>query len=298
MKNTSFEWASELLPKREENSNKSTFGKLTVISGSKKYRGAAHLCVESALRGGIGYLYYLGEEELCQELRMKFPEVIYNSFAPLEGTEKEEASVIANDPACRGSVLIGPGSGLSKGLYNLTEAFILSEGGALTLDADAINSLAKFCPDPIELFRRAKREIILTPHPLEFSRLSGLPLELISNKRAEVAKEYAEKAGVTLLLKGNGTVVTDGEATYINTSGSSAIAKAGSGDVLSGLLAAMTASCRIKSLDAAALAAYIHGKAGDSLAEELSEYGVLISELPREMARVINQLQKAKNANN
>jgi NAD(P)H-hydrate repair Nnr-like enzyme with NAD(P)H-hydrate dehydratase domain len=99
-----------------------------------------------------------------------------------------------------------------------------------------------------------------------------------------------------VLLKGKGTVITDGNKTYINSSGSSALSKAGSGDCLAGLLASLIASAKEPVLELTALSAYVHGAAGDSLAEEFSHFGVTPSDLPREMARILRELEKAKNA--
>ena len=143
----------------------------------------------------------------------------------------------------------------------------------------------------VSAIKNAKRRVILTPHPLELSRLLDLPVEAINEHRLTVAREFARENNCILVLKGAATVVTDGTTTYINSSGSSALAKAGSGDVLAGFLAGVIASS-VDPLSASALAVYLHGLAADELALELSELGVIPSDLPREMARQIAKLIK------
>ena len=132
---------------------------------------------------------------------------------------------------------------------------------------------------------------MLTPHPLEFSRLTGLSVEYINDNRKECAKAFASEHGCTLVLKGKGTVITDGEEIYINTSGSSALSKAGSGDTLAGFLSSILASTSLSPLEASAIAVFIHGTAGDNLSKEYSNYGVTPSDLPKEMARVLSKIE-------
>lgn len=303
--------AREALPKRNSTSNKGSFGKTVHITGSDKYRGAAHLALEASLRAGVGITYHIGAEELNFELRAKFPEAIYisdsalfnrqsaqsksaeNATRPLPFEEKSPEGVI-NEPDLKcplsavvgkhSSVLIGCGSGVSRELCRLIEELVFTEGAPLVIDADGLNSLAAHSSP--EIFKRARRRIILTPHPLELSRLFGYDTEYINAHRLPLAKSIAEEYGVILLLKGAGTVITDGEHTYINESGSTALAKGGSGDALAGVIAAFAAYCEDLAM-ATALAAYLHGRAADTLSAELSEFGVTPSDLPREIARHI-----------
>ena len=126
---------------------------------------------------------------------------------------------------------------------------------------------------------------------MELSRLSAIPVERINAERLRTAKEFAHRYGIILLLKGAATVITDGQTVYINSSGNSALAKGGSGDALAGLLVSLLAS-RADPLKVTALAAYIHGAAGDALSDVYSELGVTPSDLPREMARQTAILEK------
>ena len=282
------ELAVSLLPKREDNSNKGSFGKLLIVTGSMSFPGAARLSLEAALRSGVGLCTYLGENELCDSLSTAFPEAIYRPCSVATATP-DDLDHITDLAARHTAILVGSGSSRSEGLYRLVERLLTTDGAPIVLDADAINTLADH-KDGRALIRASRRKIILTPHPLEFSRLSGIPVDTVQANRLTVAKQLASSLGCIVVLKGAATVVTDGEFAFINTSGSSALAKAGSGDVLAGMLASVTAS-GVDPLSASALSVYFHGLAADVLADELSEFGVTPSDLPREIARQIRRVQ-------
>ncbi len=283
-------WVDKNLPARENNSHKGTFGNLMMITGSETYRGAAALSLESALRGGVGLLRYYGTASLCRELVSNFPEAIYEKISPIEEVTEAEIRAIAEASAKHSATLVGCGSGQSDGLAALVRALLAKDGGPLVLDADAINALALDRESGLEALRASKRTVILTPHPMEFSRLSGLSISQIQNHRIESARSFAKDCGCILVLKGAGTLVTDGEALYINHTGSSALAKAGSGDVLAGFLASLAAS-GASPIVAAALAPYFHGRAADTLAKEFSSFGVTPSDLPKQIARELATFQ-------
>ena len=278
--------ARSLLPNRPENSNKGSFGKLLCIVGSEQYRGAAHLALEGALRGGVGLVGFLGVRELVGELSAKFPEVIYHpvdTVADMTDSDIGEAVALQNK---YNAVLIGSGSGTSSGLLRLLCATLTTDGPTVILDADAINALSSLGNDATVMIKNSPRTVLLTPHPLEFSRLTGNDVSMVQLHRIEDASKFAAETGALLLLKGAATVCTDGGTVYINSTGSSALSKAGSGDVLAGFVGAMTAS-GVRPLSALAICAYFHGYAADSLSQELSLFGVTPSDLPREICRAI-----------
>ena len=283
-------WVYKNLPAREKNSHKGTFGSLMIFTGCDTYRGAAALSVESALRGGVGLIRYYGTPELCAELVSRFPEVIYESVAPTEALVEIEIASLCEASEKHSATLIGCGSGQSERLCALIHAMLATAGGPLILDADAINSLALHREESRQALRDAKRAVILTPHPMEFSRLSGYPISKVQKHRIESARSFASDVGCILVLKGAGTLVTDGEELYINHTGSSALAKAGSGDVLAGFLASLSAS-GASPIVAAALAPYFHGRAADTLAKEFSSFGVTPSDLPKQIARELSTFQ-------
>ena len=280
------ELAASLLPKREKNSSKGSFGRAALITGSDRYVGAAMLALEAALRGGAGYTDFLGKPTLCESLRMRFPEAIYTQ---LDYTVDSGRESLVRLTSRAGAILIGSGCEATEALYLAVAELLSSEGAPVVLDADAINAISTY--GNTNMIRNAHRKVILTPHPLEFSRLTGYTVAEIQENRLKIARDFAASHGCILVLKGSGTVVTDGDLSYVNSSGSSALAKAGSGDVLSGLMTSLLAFST-DALATAALAVYIHGRAADNLAEELSEFGVTPSDLPRECARVISSLSK------
>lgn len=279
------DWINRNLTPREENSNKGTFGKLLMITGSKKYRGAAHLSLEAALRGGVGLVTFAGVPELISELSQKYPEAIYRKITDIENITSSEVDEIIKLSASHSATLIGSGSDNTDGLLTLTLGLLSSEGGALILDADAINALASIGEDGAKAIKEAKREVMITPHPLEFARLAGSDVASVQLSRLSIAEKFAKENSCTVVLKGAGTIITGGEEVYINVAGSSALAKAGSGDVLAGFIGAFAAQNKTTLTKSAAISVYYHALAGDSLAVEYSSYGVTPSDLPKEIAR-------------
>jgi len=284
------EFAKAYLPHRAQNSHKGSFGRLHVFAGSRKYRGAAFLAAEGALRMGVGLLTLTTEEAVIQTVGRRLPELLFDETAPIASWTCEEMTRKCDACDTATAVLVGPGAGVSEALYTFLSMLVQRKGAPLLLDADALGAIAAYAPDVDAFFASAKRPLALTPHPLEFGRLIGKTAEEVQRSRMRLCMEYAERWGVSLLLKGAGTLVCDKERLYINTTGSSALAKGGSGDVLSGAVGALLAA-GVMPTEALALGAYLHGAAGESLASELSEYGVLPSELPRRMAKLLRQIK-------
>ena len=286
------EWVSRNMKKREENSNKGSFGKLLMITGSKKYRGAAHLTLEAALRGGVGLVSFLGNSELTGGLMQKYPEVIYKNMGDAAEMTAENLAETVRLSKSHSMTLVGSGSDNTDGLRALVLALLSAEGGPLILDADAINALADAGEKGRAAIKESKREVLITPHPLEFARLLGVTAAEVQRNRIDLAKCFAREHGCTVILKGAGTVITDGDEVYINSTGSSALAKAGSGDVLAGFTASFSAQNKTDLLKSAAISVYFHGLAGDSLKEKYSSYGVTPSDLPTEIAKELAKHEK------
>ena len=282
-------WVKSVFPRREDNSHKGSFGKLLVITGSEKYRGAAHLSLESAMRGGTGYTSYIGSPSLCAELSQKYPEAIYKEKSIDDSLTESDIEEIIEYSKGYSAILIGSGSDNTDGLLRLTKRFLETEGAPIILDADAINAISPIGSGAI---RSSKRKVILTPHPLEFARLSDMDVASVQQHRLEAAIKFAKENRCIVVLKGAGTIITDGNYTYINTVASSSLAKAGSGDVLAGFIGAFVAQGGLDFAVAASLAVYFHSMAGISLAKEYSSYGVLPSELPLEIVRNIAEIEK------
>lgn len=273
---TTKEYILSVLPKRNAVSHKGTFGSVMLICGSENMRGAAALATLGALRCGAGLVTLASCGEVINTLSSSIYEPLWLNC--------DKADVIcASDKMS--VVGIGPGMGQTKKTYNYVKWLITREGGPLVIDADGINVLE----GNAKLLKKAKRKIILTPHPREFSRLCGIGIKDIQENREEIASAFAKEYGVTLLLKGHRTVITNGDETFVNPTGNSALAKGGSGDVLCGMICAFLAQ-GVAELDSAIIGAYIHGLAGERLSHSLSEYGVLASELPLEAAKILKEL--------
>ena len=281
--------AKELLPPRGKNTHKGSFGHALAFVGSRRYRGAAHLASEACFRMGAGLLTVASEEEVLSSLLRRLPEAILEPLSYKEGN----ALTLAVKAAEVGKTAVLAGSGLGKSpALRATVSDLVAEGGCpLVLDADALNLLSE--GDAAAVLSRAGRRVILTPHPMEFARLLGISVGEVQARRLPLAELFARETGAIVVLKGAGTVVTDGRKTYINSTGSPALAKGGSGDVLAGAILGLL-SGGMAPLEAAALAVYLHGRAGDTLEEEYSDRGVLPSSLGRQMAREISRIQKGK----
>ena len=285
-------WVSKNLPKRESNSHKGSFGKLLLITGSERYRGAAHLSAEAALRGGVSLVSFVGCDALVSELAGKYPEIIYHRKNIATATDGDISEIVELSKK-HTATLIGSGSDNTAGLLSLTLALLEAEGGPLVLDADALNALSTIGADGIRALKNAKREVIITPHPLEFARISMTAVDSVQLHRMAAALKFSAENKLTLVLKGAGTIITDGNKTFINTTGSSALAKAGSGDVLAGLIGAIVAQAPGEPLNSSAASVYLHAVAGQTLAGEFSSYGVTPSDLPKEIARTVSMLENS-----
>ncbi len=283
-----------LLPMREANSHKGSFGKLLMIVGSERYKGAAHLAAEAALRGGVGLVSYLGIPSLCEALASKYPEIVFYPSVPTADYANAEIEYAVSLSEKHSATLIGSGSSSTAGLFDLTVSLLCLETNApLILDADAINALGEHGEEGRAALKNAKRPVILTPHPLEFARLFDLEVSDVQQNRLSTVEKFKEDYGAILVLKGAGTIIAE-EEIYINSSGSSALAKAGSGDVLAGLVSAFAAQPGFSPFVAAKAAVALHGFAGDRLSGEYSTYGVTPSDLPAEIARIISEIEKSR----
>ncbi len=252
------------LPARDENSNKGTFGKILNISGSKYMWGAGLLSSLSALKIGAGYVVLASEEEVLKHINA--PEIV---LAPLSKISELDASVL----------LIGCGlSTLRKGIFETA----ISRNIPKVIDADGLNILAH---TDIKLDKNS----ILTPHPKEASRLLNCTLDEVLDNMEDSVRKICEKYNCITVLKSHRTIVTDGEKIYYNTTGNSALAKAGSGDVLAGMIAGLLAQGSTP-YEASCLGVHLHGLAGDLAKNDLTAYGVLASDTIRYIPYAVKKI--------
>lgn len=274
------EYVKSLLPKREQNSHKGTFGSVLNISGSINYRGAAFLSTKSALKIGAGYVELASINEVINSVSTLCPEAVFIPLEQKNGTIKscEYKKIINILPKIK-TILLGCGISSLNSNLNEIESFIKNIilnikniEIPVIIDADGLNIIARLNITNLPL------NTIMTPHPAELSRLLNINLSEIQNNRVKYAKIAAKKYNSVVVLKGRNTVITDGERIFISNTGNSALAKAGTGDVLAGIVAGLCAQ-NVKILDAAVLGVYIHGLAGEIASERLSQYSVNASEL-------------------
>ncbi len=266
------------LPKRPFDAHKGTFGKVLIVAGSMGMTGAAILSGRAALRSGAGLVQVATPAHVQAIVAGGNP--CYTTFAipqHADGSFGELAAAQAIEWAQTASSLaIGPGLGRSPGLAAFIRT-VVSELPKLpiVIDADGLNALSPFT----EEFKARECALVLTPHPGEFCRLSGHSMPEVQEHREALAIAFAAKFGVVLLLKGAGTLVTDGRKLYRNSTGNPGMATGGSGDVLTGAIAALLGQ-QMSPFDAATLGAWIHGKAGDLAAQELGQTGLTAADLP------------------
>ena len=270
------------LPPRPVDGHKGTFGRVLLVAGSWGMTGAAILSGRGALRGGAGLVYVATPHSCLPVVAAGEPCYLTVSLPEERGGELSEqaAPLVMQKLQLMQAAGIGPGLGRSVvGDEMVLDVFVHAPVSCV-IDADALNALADH-PDRLGQ-QQAPR--ILTPHPGEFSRLSGRTMQQISADRVGVAIEFARQHNVVVVLKGAGTVVTDGTRYYVNTTGNSGMATGGSGDVLAGLLTAILAQ-GLPPFEAAQLATYLHGLAGDCAARELTQPGLIASDLPDYLPR-------------
>ena len=269
----------KILPDRPDWGHKGTFGKVLLLCGSRGFTGAAYLSAMGALRCGAG-LVYLGVPESIYAIEaVKLNEPVVFPLPDEAGKLSADAiPEILDKLPQMDAVLIGPGLGQSDGTVAVVQAVLGNAACPVVVDADGINLLAQHK----DVVRGRTNPTILTPHDGEFRRLGGV----IGEDRMATAAEMARDLGCIVLLKGHRTCITDGQAGYRNVTGNPGMAVGGSGDVLAGMITALLGQ-KISPLEAAAVAAWLHGAAGDLCAKKLGQYAMLPSDMLEELPRLL-----------
>lgn len=266
------------LPPRAAIAHKGSFGKVLVVAGSRGMSGAAVLCGSAALRGGAGLVQVASPSDVQPCVASGNP-CYTTACLPIEmkghGLADDAAPVILELAESADVLAIGPGIGQTAKVPEIIELLLVQAKLPVVLDADGINALAKLRGD---LLKRRPSSTVLTPHPGEFARLLKCSTEDVQSHREDLATRYAHDHAVVLVLKGHQSLVTDGERLYRNTTGNPGMATGGTGDVLTGLIAALIAQ-GLSPFDAAQLGVFVHGKAGDLAAEVKGQVGLIASDL-------------------
>jgi NAD(P)H-hydrate epimerase len=277
----------ELVPSRAADSHKGDFGRVLIVAGALGRTGAAHLSAMGALRSGaglvtvatprscVGILASMGAEYMTEPLDETPSGALH--FAALDRLFELDADVIA----------VGPGIGRDPGTVAFVHGLLERAGVPVVIDADGLNA---FASDPDRLMGRDGVDVIVTPHPGEMSRLLGAGIESVQRDRLDHARRFASGHRVHVVLKGHRTIVATPEGrAFVNLTGNPGMATGGTGDLLTGMIAAWVAQL----LDAEAackLAVYLHGSAGDLAAAETGDVSLVASDIGARLGPALQDL--------
>jgi NAD(P)H-hydrate epimerase len=274
------------LPPRAPDSHKGSFGRVLVVAGSRGMAGAAVLCASAALRGGAGLVRLAVPREIGPIVAAANP-CYLTALLPQDEDGQLDAQAEMDLLALAQAnqvVALGPGLGLGKAVTAVVTEAVAGVQVPLVLDADGLNAVAH----DTGCLRRRPAPTVLTPHPGEMARLARMDLSELQVRREDVAVRFAAEHGVVLVLKGHGTVVSDGRRVYTNSTGNPGLATGGTGDVLTGLIAALVAQ-GLDPFDAAQLGVHLHGLAGDLARDDLGEVSLIASDLLTYLPRAFRQ---------
>ena len=272
--------------KRDEDSHKGDFGKVLIFAGSSGFYGAGNIVAKSCVRTGAGLTTVITDKNNFS-LNVFVPEAM--SFPINFDNINENLEKLENEISNYDVITIGPGIGKSQQAFSIFEKLINIEKNnkgntiKLVLDADALNLLA----ENRELFEKIRNRSVLTPHLVEFSRLTGFSPEVINKNKFEIAKEFSKKYGIILLLKGKNTIITNGEELFANSTGNSHMANGGMGDCLTGIICSLVGQ-KYDLMKSASIGAYLHGKIADELVRR--RYTVNATDVIDNISKYMNEI--------
>ena len=262
------------MPTREQESNKGTFGKILNVAGSDNYIGAAYLSSYSAYKVGAGYVALASDTNVIKSVSQMLPEAVYMEI-PYAYRRLNDFNVI----------LIGCGIGKSfvaKNNFKFIVNFFRDKETPFVIDADGLNMLS-------EMNIHLPENTIITPHPMEAARLLVKDISEVLADLEGSALELSEKYNCVTVLKTHRTIICDKSNLFINEHGNSALAKAGTGDVLAGIISGLLAQ-KVELFEAAKLGVYLHSRAGELASEDLTEYSVMASDIPKYLPQAIKEI--------
>lgn len=271
--------------KRKSNSHKGVYGKVLLIGGCVMYSGAIKLTAMSnaALRMGAGLATVAVPASIAQSLLPYMLEATLYPLPEKNGFIKYDKLALKKAMTGVKSVAMGMGLGKGEDNYKIIKFIVENFDIPIVIDADGLNALQS---QNLEFLKGKK--VIITPHVKEFSRISGIDINYVIDNPVYHAKQFAAKYGIIVLLKGSSTIVTDGHEVYLTNTGTPGMAKGGSGDVLSGIIAGINAFSNQSFLMNVACAAYINGKAAEYAVQEKNEYSVVASDTINNIYKAIN----------
>ena len=277
---------ANLFAPRKNHSHKGNYGYVAVMGGCVEYAGAAKLANMSAaaLRAGCGVVTLAVPKSIAQAVS---PYLLESTLLPIDADERGKMifspQILDSILARYASIAVGMGWGSSDSYKDILSHLLQNAHQPLIIDADGLNTLSTM---DLNILKHTKAPVILTPHLMEFSRLSGLSISEIEENSILHAKAFAKEYGVILLLKGCCTVVTDGEAVYLSNRGSAGMATAGSGDVLVGILAGLCGYLTPNALTVAS-GACLAGMAGELAEKKKGAVSMVASDTVNELANAV-----------
>ena len=280
-------------PKRERDAHKGCFGTVLVVAGSSSMRGAAAFATLGALRSGAGLVRLASVEKCIDTVSVLAPEATFieldcddRGFMLYDSSKEALAEAMKNADA----VVAGCGMGVTTDTIELMKYITQTAKCPVIIDADGINCIAK----DIKILMKKQTDVIITPHMGEMARLLSCGIDMIAENRLIAAEKYAEQFGITVVLKGAGTVVADSHSTAANHTGNAGMSVGGSGDVLAGMIgAAVAQGCGI--FDGACAGVYMHGLAGDAAAQKLGMEAMLPRDIIGNLPEAFGILREKKN---
>jgi len=279
------------LAPRDPDANKGDFGRVLLAAGSRGMSGASVLCASAALRGGAGLVSLAVPAGILPisaagnpcYMTAPLPEDEHGRLAAAAAPEL--VALMGKNTAAG----MGPGLGRGDGVSAVVRTVLVQTTLPLVIDADGLNAL----PPLLDALKRRGGPTVLTPHPGEFARLLGCDILHVQADRQGLVVRFASEHGVVLVLKGHRTVVSDGRRVYLNTTGNPGMATGGTGDVLTGLTAALLGQ-KLAPFDAAVLAVYLHGLAGDLARDALGETSLIATDLLEYLPRAFRAHEAAR----
>ena len=280
------------LQKRPVDGHKGTFGKVMIVGGSVGFSGAPALAGKAALRSGAGLVREAVPESIQPIVAMLEP--CYTTIGLSEKNGQLSAKAVTELTAHlpdNDVTAFGPGVGIGSGVKEVLLSLLGVEGLKLVIDADGLNVLSQ-CAGPGGWLEKKKADVVLTPHPGEMGRLwKSVFRDPMPEDREACAIKFAEKTGTVVVLKGAGTVVTDGQRVFVNDTGNPGMATAGSGDVLTGVIAALIGQ-GLFTFDAAVLGVHVHGVAGDAAAKIVGQVGMIATDIIEHLGHAFIQVSE------
>lgn len=274
---------SALIPSRRMDTHKGSYGKVAVIGGSRNMAGAVLFAAEAAYRMGCGLVRVCTVDENREIIQSRLPEALLTTYDDKDMNSLREAMKTVLEWS--DVIVVGPGLGMGEHSEYILDKILKNYQKKLIIDADGLNTLAK----DTSVLASAKAQVILTPHLMEMSRLIKMKTADIKENKQDIARDFASKHNVVVVLKDSRTIVSDGgKQGFININGNNGMATGGSGDVLSGIIASLCGQ-GMSAFEAAKLGVCMHGLAGQEAAIRMGRYSMIAGDIVKSITKVLEE---------